>query len=170
MCTHRLCRDARLLSADVQFIMQMLRSSVFLGWPCPEQTDVGTLCTGTVPACICLHVHMPGVGRSTAPPQVLCIGGRQSSSCPRLLDFGTGAFMCLRSASACTGGMLAMCSWQALKLATHMLPAGLEVGHARYQRTLKSATRPCILPSGLEVGHAHCRRALKSATHTAGGP
>ena len=38
-------------------------------------------------------MRAPGVGRSTAPPQVPCSGGRQSSSCPRLLDFGAGAFM-----------------------------------------------------------------------------
>ena len=42
--------------------------------------------------CVRARARALGAGRPTAPPRVPCSGGRQSSSCPRLLDFGTGAF------------------------------------------------------------------------------
>ena len=108
-------------------------------------------------------IHAPscaralGAGRSTAPPWVPCSGGRQSSSCPRLLDFGTGAF-CAYARPPPERVARRPRSWRALKSATQL--AGLEVGHARCRRALKSATQL----AGLEVGHATRGPPLSSAS------
>ena len=74
---------------EVQFIMLLLRRSVFLGRPRPEHP-----CPGRGPVCTCVcctHTGCMWAGRLIAPPRVSCSGCRHNSSCPRLLDFGISA-------------------------------------------------------------------------------
>ena len=74
--------------------MRLLRRSAFLGRSSPKVVAAGTPRPGPGPACTrfcCARAGCIGAGRLIAPSRVPCSWGRQSSSCPCLLDFGAGA-------------------------------------------------------------------------------
>ena len=74
--------------------MRLLRRSAFLGRSSPKVVAAGTTRPGPGPACTrfcCARAGCIGAGRLIAPSRVPCSWGRQSSSCPRLIVFGTGA-------------------------------------------------------------------------------